>query len=285
MFGIELIVPFFIFLPRRIRFVTFWLFVVFQIVIAVTGNYTFFNLLTIVLCIPLLDDHALARFVPRKWTERVSADPRAAESRRLPLGLRVTRAMILAIIAAVVLAVSAVELLANLRFPWLADSIFVRLHQLVSPLRSVNSYGLFAVMTTQRPEIIIEGSNDGTTWLPYEFKYKPGDVKRRPRFVAPHQPRLDWQMWFAALGNVRQNPWFVNFCVRLLQGKAEVLALVKTNPFPDQPPKYIRASLYDYRFTTFQQRRDDGSWWRREYKGEYCPPISLNRDAPPSARP
>ena len=90
----------------------------------------------------------------------------------------------------------------------------------------LNSYGLFAVMTTDRREIIVEGSNDGMNWLPYEFKYKPGDVNRRPAFVAPHQPRLDWQMWFAALGDYRQNPWFVNFCERLLQGSPEVLALL-----------------------------------------------------------
>jgi predicted DCC family thiol-disulfide oxidoreductase YuxK len=273
MLAVELTVPFLIFLPRRVRLLAFWLFVSLQMIIALTGNYTFFNLLTIVLCLPLLDDHSLARFVPRKWMER------AATCRRHPAGtLRVIGIGTMALVATVWIAVSSVELLGALHFRWSSDSTFVRLYRVVAPLRSINGYGLFAVMTTSRPEIIVEGSNDGVTWLPYEFKYKPGDVKRRPRFVAPHQPRLDWQMWFAALGDVRHNPWFINFCVRLLEGKPEVLALIKTNPFPDRPPKYVRARLYDYRFTNFQQRRADGSWWRREYKGEYCPPLSLNRE-------
>jgi hypothetical protein len=143
------------------------------------------------------------------------------------------------------------------------------------PLRSVNSYGLFAVMTTTRPEIIVEGSNDRQTWLAYEFKHKPGDAQRRPGFVAPHQPRLDWQMWFAALGTYRENPWFINFCVRLLQGSPEVLALLERNPFPNRPPRYVRATVYEYRFTSAAERRATGAWWRREFKGEYCPVLSL----------
>jgi hypothetical protein len=145
----------------------------------------------------------------------------------------------------------------------------------LGPLRTFNTYGLFAVMTTSRPEIIIEGSNDGVTWAEYEFKYKPGDLKRRPRFVEPHQPRLDWQMWFAALGNYQQNPWLVNFCIRLSQGSKEVLALLERNPFPDQPPRYIRATVYSYHFTDNPTRRKSASWWRREREGDYLPAISL----------
>jgi hypothetical protein len=150
-----------------------------------------------------------------------------------------------------------------------------RLYEWVQPFRSINSYGLFAVMTTSRPEIIVEGSNDGITWQEYEFKYKPGDPKRRPRFVEPHQPRLDWQMWFAALGNYRQNSWFVNFCIRLLQGSPEVLALMETNPFPNAPPRYIRAVVYEYHFSDPATRHRTGAWWRREPGGEYLPAISL----------
>jgi hypothetical protein len=138
----------------------------------------------------------------------------------------------------------------------------------------VNGYGLFAVMTTSRPEIIIEGSRDGSNWQAYQFKYKPGDVGRRPGFVEPHQPRLDWQMWFAALGRHQDNPWFIDFCARLLQGRPEVLALLGYNPFPDDPPRYLRAMVYDYRFTTLTERRATGAWWRREVKGLYCPVLS-----------
>jgi hypothetical protein len=148
----------------------------------------------------------------------------------------------------------------------------------VSPFRSFSSYGLFAVMTTTRPEIIVEGSNDGLTWKAYEFKYKPGDLKRRPRFVEPHQPRLDWQMWFAALGDYRQNRWFVNFCVRLLEGSPDVLALLARNPFPNAPPKFLRAQVYEYHFTDFPTRRKTGQWWRREFKGDYIPVISLQKN-------
>jgi hypothetical protein len=145
----------------------------------------------------------------------------------------------------------------------------------LAPFRTINSYGLFAVMTTERREIIVEGSNDGTNWLAYEFKYKPGDVTRRPGFIAPFQPRLDWQMWFAALGSPRQNPWFENFCERLLQGSPEVLALLEKNPFPGQPPRFIRAEFYDYHFTNADERHATGAWWRREFVGEYLPPVSL----------
>jgi hypothetical protein len=142
---------------------------------------------------------------------------------------------------------------------------------LVSPLRLVNSYGLFAVMTTERPEIVVEGSNDGVTWQAYEFRYKPGDLRRPPPMVAPHQPRLDWQMWFAALGTYQSNRWFVSFMERLLQGEPSVLRLLKSNPFLGTPPRYVRARLYQYHFT----RRGDRDWWSREEKGEYFPAVGL----------
>jgi hypothetical protein len=134
---------------------------------------------------------------------------------------------------------------------------------------------LFAVMTTERNEIIVEGSDDGTNWLAYEFKYKPGDASHRPAFVAPMQPRLDWQMWFAALGTYQQNQWFESFCVRLMQGSPDVLALLAKNPFPSHPPKFIRARFYNYQFTSSTERRNTGAWWRREYIGDYMPVVSL----------
>lgn len=146
----------------------------------------------------------------------------------------------------------------------------------LEPFRTFNNYGLFAVMTISRLEIIIEGSDDGLIWRAYEFKYKPGDVRRRPGFVEPHQPRLDWQMWFAALGTYRQNPWLVNLCVRLLQGSPPVLALLERNPFPNAPPQYVRAVVYDYHFTDFATRRKTGAWWRRQEKGAYLPALSLD---------
>ena len=152
--------------------------------------------------------------------------------------------------------------------------------QLVSwqaPFDLANTYGLFAVMTTSRIEIVVEGSNDGQTWRAYEFKYKPGNVARRPPWVAPYQPRLDWQMWFAALGNYQENPWFSNFMIRILQGTPEVTALLASNPFPNGPPRYVRAVAYDYHFSDFSARQATGDWWRRERKGLYFPEVSLQR--------
>jgi hypothetical protein len=145
----------------------------------------------------------------------------------------------------------------------------------LEPVRLVNGYGLFAVMTTTRPEIIIEGSNDGETWRAYEFKYKPGDLRRALRWVEPFQPRLDWQMWFAALGDYRSSPWFGHLLFQLLKGSPDVLALLQRNPFPQAPPKYIRALLYDYQFTTWSERRATGNWWNRRLLGEYFPAVSL----------
>ncbi len=145
----------------------------------------------------------------------------------------------------------------------------------VAPFRIVNGYGLFRVMTKSRPEIILEGSADGIEWLPYEFSWKPGDLNQPPHWVAPHQPRLDWQMWFAALGNYRQNPWFVSLTRQLLENNPDVTRLLAHNPFPDKPPLYVRSTLYDYHFTTLAEHRATGAWWKREERSEYLPPVSL----------
>ena len=149
------------------------------------------------------------------------------------------------------------------------------LQRLVSPLMIVNPYGLFAVMTTRRPEIVIEGSADGEVWREYVFRFKPGPVTRRARWNIPHQPRLDWQMWFAALGNAAGNPWFASLMQRLLEGSPPVLALFETDPFPDRPPKYVRALLYDYRFADSGTRAATGQWWIRRVEGRYFPQVRL----------
>jgi hypothetical protein len=146
---------------------------------------------------------------------------------------------------------------------------------LIAPFRSVNSYGLFAVMTTTRPEIVVEGSEDGVTWVEYGFKYKAGDVHRRPPWVAPHQPRLDWQMWFAALSRFDDEPWFQSFCARLLEGDGDVLKLLERDPFEGRKPRYIRAALYRYRFRDAEVGQREGVWWTRERLREYSPILSL----------
>jgi hypothetical protein len=150
----------------------------------------------------------------------------------------------------------------------------------LEPLRLTSSYGLFAVMTTARPEIVFEGSDDAVRWVAYEFRYKPGDERRPPPWVAPYHPRLDWQMWFAALGNYRSNPWLVNLAVRLLDGSPSVTPLLATNPFPLHPPRFVRANVYEYTFTDFETHRRTGAWWKREPRGLYLPAVGLRSAAP-----
>ena len=260
LFVIEIGVPFLLLGSRRARHVAFLLFVGLQTAIALTGNYAFFNLLTIAIAVPLLED--------RDFPARLRPGPEPRPERHVP-------AWLLAPAAAAILLISSMELSSAFRaFPaWPAPARW--LARLASPFRTVNGYGLFAVMTTTRPEIVIEGSEDAATWKPYEFRWKPGDLSRRPRFVAPHQPRLDWQMWFAALGSARQNPWFFQLLRRLLEGSPEVLGLLEKNPFPAKPPRFVRAVLYEYRFTDRATRAATGDWWRREAAGLYCPDVSL----------
>jgi hypothetical protein len=144
------------------------------------------------------------------------------------------------------------------------------------PFLLLNSYGLFAMMTTTRPEIVVEGSADGETWREYEFRYKPGALTRRPPWNIPHQPRLDWQMWFAALGGSWEDEaWFGAFLIRLLEGSPAVLRLLASNPFPDRPPRFVRATLYDYRFSDPATRAATGQWWVRTKTREFAPVVSL----------
>ena len=268
MFGIELAVPFLIFFPRRIRHAAVVPLALLQVLILLTGNYGFFNWLTLALCILLLDDAALRRFVPGRLSGGVP-DAGARPPR--------FRKYLLAPIAVVILVLGSLQLVRGLGAAGMLPEPALQVLRWAAPARSVNTYGLFAVMTTERPEIILEGSFDGRTWEAYEFRWKPGDPTSPPAFVAPHMPRLDWQMWFAALGNHRANPWFRNLRVRLLQGSPDVLSLLRTNPFPDDPPIYLRATVHDYRFTDFETRRAEGTWWRREEKGPYAPTLTRRR--------
>jgi hypothetical protein len=273
MFAIEIGMPFLIFLPRRPRQLACIAFIALQLFIMITGNYCFFNLLTMVLCLVLLDDAALQKCLPTRWCRcsNTVQPPARAWFRSVRRALMVPLVIIVVISSAVQF-----SLMFHPRI-WLPSHVFAA-DQRLAPLRSFNGYGLFQVMTTTRTEIIVEGSNDGENWKAYEFNDKPGDLKRRPGFVEPHQPRLDWQMWFAALGTYQNNRWFVNFCVRLLQGSPQVLALLEKNPFPDAPPKYIRAVVYNYHFTDRATRRKTGEWWSRTPEGNYLPPVSLSTD-------
>jgi hypothetical protein len=130
-------------------------------------------------------------------------------------------------------------------------------------------------MTTKRREIVIEGSDDGVNWKEYDFKYKPGDIARSLPLTGPHQPRLDWQFWFAALDSPTHIPWFPQFLQRLLEGRRDVTQLLDENPFPDQPPLYVRAMFYDYRFSSLEEKQKEGLWWKRDLVGTYYPSVHL----------
>lgn len=258
--AVELAAPWLIVAPRRLRLIGCGILVTLQLLIALTGNYAFFNVLTIALCILLLDDEALGR----------TREPSLLARRRWPKWL-------VGAVACVTVPVSAIILLNQMGVEPPGSVVVLPLQGLVQPFRSVNGYGLFAVMTTTRPEIIVEGSNDGVMWLPYEFKDKPGDLRRSPPWVAPHQPRLDWQMWFAALSRYDYEPWLQHFLVRLLEGSPAVLGLVGRDPFQGKPPQLVRAVLYRYHFADAETRRTQRLVWTRERLGQYSPTLKLQQ--------
>jgi predicted DCC family thiol-disulfide oxidoreductase YuxK len=256
---IEILVPVFFFSRRSRRLFACALAVLLQILIGATGNYGFFNLLTIVQCITLIDDAAWERvlwFLPKKL-ERETRGREMSPFITVPL---------LVLLFPLTLVPAFLSLGLRPLIPPPLEQAWIA----VGRFESINAYGLFATMTTTRPELFVEGSDDGKTWIPYEFKWKPGEVTRRPQFCTPHMPRLDWQMWFAAL-NVERGElesWVPMFLDRLREGSPPVLGLMGTNPFPDHPPRQIRVRIYQYQFTTYSQRSSTGAWWRREYVGE-----------------
>ncbi|XP_013397011.1 lipase maturation factor 2 isoform X2 [Lingula anatina] len=361
-FVILIPVPWFFFFPvRGLRIFAFWCEVFFQILIIITGNYNFFNMLTIVLCMSLLDDQYLTgrkpKYVPIKiplvglvwkvakivtaagslsallyysitlfnlkirpdWTvdskiEFTLSDLNEFLKKSVPLsiavgimslGFETLKAVlsslkrpglkkIVSLVGCVVFGIAAVGMFAVSLVPHTVIEKETRgkippgikaIHSKAMVYRLSSSYGLFRRMTGVggRPEVIIEGSNSmDYGWKEYEFYYKPGNVSRRLPIVAPHQPRLDWQMWFAALGTYQQNPWLVNLAYRLLTGQPEVLELIQYNPFPDHPPKYIRANLFHYHYTSWDKKKKRYStknWWWRQKKNDYLPILSSDEDS------
>ncbi len=262
---IELGAPILLFCPSRARQVGVGLLMLLQVAIILTGNYAFFNLLALALCLCALDDRTFAPLAPiLRW--------------RLPprIRYRVPRVRAWRAVGNVALAIlillAGVQLLDMLGFD--TRLVFSKPLAAVAPFEIVNTYGLFAVMTTTRPEVILEGSNDGTTWREYSFPYKPGNLHRGLPFVAPYQPRLDWQMWFAALGTYQSNPWVGELVYRLLTGEPSVLGLLDPAPF-EKPPRFMRALLYEYDFTLPSERARSGAVWQRTLRGVWFGPVSL----------
>ncbi len=299
---IELGLPLFVFAPRPFRHIAFVGFIGLQLVIGSTGSYGFFNLLTCVLCLTLLEDRDLA--VAKHWIRRrvrarseefvtpstqramdsqlgdsseadIDVDPPVDRSVYASWRMHfrpARRSLAVAVMAIFILfAISAT--LGPLGLGRLVPEPVQIVLQKLAPFRSFNGYGLFAVMTTERLEIEVEGSADGESWRPYVFIYKPGPSDRVPRLAMPHMPRLDWQMWFASLRGCEGSPWFHRFLLKLLKGSESVSGLLAENPFSNEPPRYLRTPTSHARFA--RPNRDDGSWWSYEAVGHFCPTSEL----------
>jgi hypothetical protein len=264
---IEIAVPLLLLLPRRWRRWSAAILAGLQVLIIATGNYAFFNYLTLALCVLAVDDAIWRRVVPGPLVSWLGVEERMPERER-SLGWRRWALVGLASFTVVIGAARMWEEFTGNR---IAPDAVVEFTQ---STRIINNYGLFRRMTTERPEILIQGSNDGVEWETYEFEWKPDRLDERPTFVAPHQPRVDWQMWFAALGTCERNPWLLGLQRELLEGSAPVEGLLADVPF-DEPPTYMRTVEYDYYFTEPAQKAESGHWWRRERPREYCPIVQL----------
>lgn len=260
---VELVVPWFFFGPRRLRHAAGLLTILFQASLILSGNLSWLNYLSIVLCIACFDDAALARLLPRSW---MPAPCQIKEEGRL-------RRALLNGLVILILYLSIGPVL-NLLSPRQA------MNASFDPLHLVNTYGAFGSVGQHRPEIILAGTidsvlTDSTRWLPYEFKGKPGDPERRPPLVSPYHYKLDWQLWFAAMSDYRHQPWLIHYIYLLLTGDQDALSLLGKNPFAAQPPHFIRAERYEYRFA----RPGQPGWWEREYLGPYLPPLAADDPA------
>ncbi|MCI0653985.1 MAG: lipase maturation factor family protein [Methylococcaceae bacterium] len=261
-FLIELVIPFCVFMPRRLREFAAWSFILLQSIIILTGNYNFFNLLAISLCLFLFDDTSVARLIGPTTVSRIRSFA--------PNPGRVA-AIMAALLASTVL-------ISNATLAWSSNSLdappqpLYALMEATLILGIANTYGPFAVMTTRRGEIEIEASTNGADWFPYKFKYKPGELNMNLTWLIPHQPRLDWQMWFAALRPGDPPYWFNRLMNELAKANPTVNSLFQSVPFPGQKPRFIRAKFYQYRYTDPDQRRSTGRIWKSDYLGLYWPP-------------
>jgi len=284
--AMELVLVWMAFLPRRWRIACFFVVTAWQIGVIATANYTFLNYLVLVLAFLLLDDEFLEKFVPARWRPKritkdteerrehreLVADSDVGESDERPARpLASARLAVRAFALTWIFYATAVPLV---RMFWREAPLPAAPVALLDPFRIANSYGLFAVMTPHRYEIEFQGSNDGQNWAAYPFRYKPQDVHERPRIYAPYQPRFDWNLWFASLGPWTQNGMVPRTEELLLDDDRDVLGLFAGNPFAGAPPKYMRAVLWQYWFSTREQKREQGLWWTRQYLGTYAPTLT-----------
>lgn len=254
MYFLELAVPFGIFFGQDIRLLTFFGLFGLQFLIWLTGNFSYLNHMTAVLTTILIGNKYLAHFF---------TPPIEAPSSMLLEGVLSSIAIGLIMLQG-----------CRLWHHFIPSHGLARLFEKISPFHIVNRYTIFANMTTVRYEIVIEGSNDGMMWKEYFFKYKPSELKKRPRRISPYQPRLDWQAWFLPFRDYYSEEWFQSFLYHLLKGTPDVLKLIHESPF-QEPPRMIRAITYEYEFTTYKERKETGNWWKRTMVGSYSPTLRL----------
>jgi lipase maturation factor 1 len=308
--ALELGLVWMMFLPRRWRIVCFFIATLWQIGIILTANYTFLNYLVLALGFLLLDDRLILCFIPKRWKKFVldhtgsrlktdcadatpptggeGIEPASGHLPRRPFDrhketwrellrpqLSALRLSLTGLMLGWIFYATAAEL-AWVVFPTL--KLPTTPVEALEPFRIANRYGLFAVMTRGRYEIEFQGSDDGQNWQAYPFRYKPQYPSKPPGIYAPYQPRFDWNLWFASLGSWREYPIVVNAEVRLLSNDPDLLALFAGNPFPQGPPHQVRAVFWQYWFTTMEEKRKTGLWWRRQMLGLYAPTLTLNPD-------
>jgi Lipase maturation factor len=304
--ALELVLIWAAFLPRPFRIALFFVVTPWQIGIILTANYTFLNYLVLILAFLLLDNRFLLRFFPNQWkkdllhrtpapsidstapaidklsilaapSNQSTDDPPAktAGARDLWQNIRRWLAPLRVSVAAVLLVWIFYSTILQMIWMITPAPLPTSPVALLDPFRIANRYGLFAVMTRGRYEIEFQGSNDGQTWTAYPFRHKPQELDKPPRIYAPYQPRLDWNLWFASLGEWRDNPMVLRTERRLLSNDHDVLTLFAANPFPQAPPRQVRAVLWQYWFTSMEEKRQHGLWWRRELLGLYAPAIQL----------
>ena len=292
--ALELALVWMMFLPRWFRIVCFCIVTPWQIGIILSANYTFLNYLVLVLGFLLLDDKLLKRFLPARWKSKFGevhvAKPPEEASPQTELGraeARPYRTTLSKQWAALKLAVTAVMLAwifyaTTVQMIWMIKPFGLPTTPVLAlePFRIANQYGLFEQMTRGRYEIEFQGSDDGQKWLVYPFRFKPQDPAKAPGIYAPYQPRFDWNLWFASLGTWRDEEGHIvpRTEQALLRGSTDVLLLFAGNPFPDGPPKQVRAVLWQYWFTSPEEKRASGMWWRREQLGLYAPTLEREND-------
>jgi hypothetical protein len=313
--AMELVLVFLMFFPRRVRLICFFIVTPWELGVILTANYTFLNYLVLSLGFLLLDDRFLLHFVPSRWrprepepaqeaeppeepslsilnvreaaeqSEKETNDALVARARKLSeepeswrwarIGWRAAGLAVTTVMLTWIAFDTTIEMIG---IPMRGEYLQVAPIRALEPFRIANQYGLFAVMTRGRYEIEFQGSNDGTNWTAYPFRFKPQALNEAPGIYAPYQPRFEWNLWFSSLGNWQQNELVPETEERLLVSSPAVLSLFRRNPFQNMPPRYVRAVLWQYWFTTMEEKRRTGNWWRREYIGLYAPELMLTED-------